>query len=163
MQVWMNNPKQGVIDAKAALLAQIPDCAGRMARLDEWLADEVAAVKTEGLDAVPQIAFQDLWLDAISAAQKDRIRRRGCVVIRGVFTRQQAMEWNDAIGRYIDPMTRAMLPANVRGAEKARSERKKLRAKRPKKTGKPKDAGVATTRTGEAVDNCCASMRYSRY
>lgn len=102
MQVWMNNPKQGVIDAKAALLAQIPDCAGRMARLDEWLADEVAAVKTEGLDAVPQIAFQDLWLDAISAAQKDRIRRRGCVVIRGVFTRQQAMEWNDAIGRYID-------------------------------------------------------------
>ena len=43
----MQNPKQGVIDAKAALLAQMPDCAVRMAQLNEWLTDEVAAVKAD--------------------------------------------------------------------------------------------------------------------
>ncbi|MBL8205578.1 MAG: DUF1479 family protein [Blastocatellia bacterium] len=98
----MHNPKQGVIEAKAALLTQISDSAVRMAWLQEWLMDEVAVVKAEGAAAVPQITFRDLQLEAISTTQKDRIRRRGCVVIRGVFDRQQAMAWNDEISRYID-------------------------------------------------------------
>ncbi len=102
MQNWMNNPKQAVIDAKAALLAQMPDCAARMAQMDEWLTDEVAAVKAEGADAVPNISYHDLSSGTISEAQKNRIRRRGCVVIRGVFAPQQATAWSEEIGRYID-------------------------------------------------------------
>lgn len=102
MQSWMSNPKQGVMDAKAALLARMPDGAARMVRLNEWLADEVAAVKSEGAEAIPQIAFRDVLLDAISDAQRDRIRRRGCVVIRGVFDRPQVNDWNAEIERYID-------------------------------------------------------------
>ncbi len=102
MQAWMHDPKQAVIDAKAALLARMPDCTVRMARLDEWLGNEVAAVKSEGADAVPSFSYSDLQAGAISAAQKDQIRRRGCVVIRGVFDRQQATAWNEEIGRYID-------------------------------------------------------------
>lgn len=98
----MNDPKQGVIEAKAALLAQMPDSTARMARLTEWLADEVAAVKAEGANTIPQISFQDVATGAISTAQKDRIRRRGCVVIRGVFEQQLANEWNAEIERYID-------------------------------------------------------------
>lgn len=102
MQAWMNDPKQGVIDAKAALLARMPDCAARMAQLNEWLADEVASVKSDGGAAIPQLNFCDVLSGEISSAQKDRIRRRGCVVIRGVFARQQATAWNEEIGRYID-------------------------------------------------------------
>ena len=66
----MNDPKQGVIDAKAALLAQMPDCAARMSQLDEWLTDEVSAVKSEGADAIPQISYHDLSSGTISEAQK---------------------------------------------------------------------------------------------
>ncbi len=102
IRLFMQNLKQTVIDAKAALLAQMPDSAARMAQLNEWLADEVAAVKSEGADAIPQISYRDLSSNEISAAQKNRIRRRGCVVIRGVFEHQQANEWNEEIGRYID-------------------------------------------------------------
>ena len=102
MQNWMQNPKQGVIDAKAALLSQMPDCVARMTQLNEWLADEIAAVKAEGAAAVPSMTYHDLSSGVISEAQKDRIRRRGCVVIRGVFERQQAIEWNEEVGRYID-------------------------------------------------------------
>lgn len=98
----MHNPQQAVIDAKAALLARMPDVAERMRRLDEWLADEVAAVEAEGVDAVPQLAYRDVCNGAVSDAQRLRIQRRGCVIIRNVFDAQQAMTWNDEIGRYID-------------------------------------------------------------
>ncbi len=102
MDDWIKNPARSVIEAKAALQAGIPDLARRMARLDEWLADEVAAVRAEGTGAVPQLTYADIAAGAIGDAQKDRIRRRGCVIIRGVFDRQQAEEWNEEIGRYID-------------------------------------------------------------
>jgi len=99
---WMLNPKQAVIDAKAALRACIPERARRMARLNEWLADEVAAVRAEGSDAIPQLDFRSVLAGEVSAAKQDCIRRRGTVIIRGVFDRAQAKDWNDEIGRYID-------------------------------------------------------------
>lgn len=98
----MQNLEQVVIDAKAALLARMPDCTQRMKRLDEWLADEVAAVKAEGADVIPQLDYRDVAADAVSEAQQNRIRRRGCLIIRGVFDRGQATDWNEEIGRYID-------------------------------------------------------------
>jgi hypothetical protein len=107
MEKWMQNPEQGVpvrtvIDAKAALLSRLPDCAQRMQRLDQWLADEVAAVRAEGADVIPQVDYRHVAAGAVSEAQQNRIRRRGCVIIRGVFDRQQAVVWNKEIGRYID-------------------------------------------------------------
>jgi hypothetical protein len=110
MQSGMLDPKQAVIDAKAALLERMPDYAERMAILDRWLAGEVAAVRAEGAGAIPQIDYREILAGAVSAAQQDRIRRRGCVVIRGVYDRDQAASWNEAIGRYIeenDYLTRA--------------------------------------------------------
>jgi hypothetical protein len=102
MRDWMHNPQQAVIDAKAALLARMPDVAHRFHRLNEWLADEVATVHAEGADAVPQLAYRDVANGTVSAAERLRIRRRGCVIIRNVFDAQQASDWNAAIGRYID-------------------------------------------------------------
>ncbi len=72
MQDWMHNPQQAVIDAKAALLAQMPDVGLRTRRLDEWLADEVASVQTEGAYAVPQLAYHDVCNGAVSAAERLR-------------------------------------------------------------------------------------------
>jgi hypothetical protein len=102
MRDWMRNPQQAVIDAKAALLARMPDVAHRFHLLNEWLSDEVVAVQAEGADAVPQLAYRDVANGTVSAIEQQRIRRRGCVIIRKVFDAQQASEWNAAIGRYID-------------------------------------------------------------
>jgi hypothetical protein len=60
MQSWMLDPKQAVIDAKAALLARMPDYAERMAILDRWLAGEVAAVRAEGAAAIPQSDWRSM-------------------------------------------------------------------------------------------------------
>lgn len=102
MEKWMQNPEQAVIEAKAALLARMPDCTQRMQRLDQWLADEVAAVRAEGAEAIPQFDYADVAAGVVSEAQQNRLRQRGCVIIRKVFERQQASGWNDEIGRYID-------------------------------------------------------------
>lgn len=99
---WMRNPKQGVLETKVALRAQMPDCERRMAWLNEWLADEVAAVRNEGADAIPRLDFRSVRAGEVSEAQQDRIRRRGAVILRGVFDRAQAEEWNDEIGYYIE-------------------------------------------------------------
>jgi hypothetical protein len=102
MQSWMHNPEQAVTDTKAALLARMPDSTQRMWRLDQWLNDEVAAVRAEGDEVIPQLAYRDICNEAVSAAQLQRIRRRGCVIVRNVFAREQAVAWNEEIGRYID-------------------------------------------------------------
>ncbi len=80
----------------------ITDAAERMAHLDRWLAAEVAAIRDEGSAVVPQLDYRELAAGVVSEEQRQRIRRRGCVVIRGVFTPQQAGEWNEEIGDYIE-------------------------------------------------------------
>ena len=93
MQNWMNNPKQAVIDAKAALLARMPDVALRMRRLDEWLADEVAAVQAEGADAVPQLAYRDVVNGAVSAAERLRMRHHSQRIRRATSDRMERSDW----------------------------------------------------------------------
>ena len=102
MRDWMQNPERAVRETRAALLARIPDLPDRFRRIDRWLAEEAAAVRAEGDEAIPQLAFRDLLAGAVSEAQRERIRRRGCVVLRGVFDPAQATEWNEEIGRYIE-------------------------------------------------------------
>ncbi len=104
MQAWMHNVPQAIIAAKAQLRAQIPDLAERFARIDAYVRDEVAAIRAEQAagGAVPTIRFADVQAGAITDAQRAQIRRRGCVVVRGVFDPQQIAQWNEEIGRYIE-------------------------------------------------------------
>lgn len=48
MRDWMHNPQQAVIDAKAALLAQMPDVALRMQRGRDGLVFQHAGVGASG-------------------------------------------------------------------------------------------------------------------
>ena len=109
MQSWMLDPKQAVIDAKAALLARMPDYAERMATGSmAGRRGGRSSGRRRGCDTANRLPR--VLAGAVSAGQQDRIRRRGCVVIRGVYDRDQAASWNEAIGRYIeenDYLTRA--------------------------------------------------------
>lgn len=94
--------EQWIIDTKSSLLARIPDLTVRMGRVEEWLGDEISSIRLAGSEAIPQIRFHDLAQGLVSGTVRDLIRQRGCVIIRGVFERQLAAEWNERIGRYID-------------------------------------------------------------
>lgn len=104
MEAWMNDVPRAVIETQRKLRAEVPDLAGRYRRLTEALNDEVSDVLAEQArgGAVPEIPFADVAAGRVSAAQVARIKRRGCVVVRGVFERSQVEAWNDEVVRYID-------------------------------------------------------------
>lgn len=104
MEAWMNDIPAAVRASQQRLRAEVPDLAGRFARLSEALNDEVSAIRSEMLSghAVPEIAYADIAAGRVSPADTARILRRGCAVIRGVYDPAQIAEWNDEVVRYID-------------------------------------------------------------
>ncbi|HET7795474.1 MAG TPA: YbiU family protein [Rhizobacter sp.] len=104
MEAWMNDVPAAVRTSQRQLRTEVPDLAGRYARLSEALNDEVSAVRAEQAQggAVPEIRYADVMAGKVSPAQVARIKRRGCVVIRGVFDPAEVDAWNEAIVRYID-------------------------------------------------------------
>lgn len=104
MEPWMHDVPRAVVAAQRQLRREVPDLEGRFRRASEALLDEVAAVRAEHAagGAVPELAYADVAAGRVSEAQRARIKRRGCVVIRGVFDPDQIEEWNAEILRYID-------------------------------------------------------------
>ena len=104
MEPWMHDVPRAVVAAQRQLRREVPDLEGRFRRTSEALRDEVAAVRAEHAagGSVPELAYADVAAGRVSEAQRARIKRRGCVVIRGVFDPDQIDEWNAEILRYID-------------------------------------------------------------
>lgn len=104
LEPWMHDVPTAVHEAQRLLRREVPDLAGRFARLSEALCDEVSALQAEEKQggAVPELRHDEVAAGRVSAATMARIKRRGCAVIRGVFDPAQVQAWNDTIGRYID-------------------------------------------------------------
>lgn len=104
MQAWMHDVPHAVAQAQRDLRLRVADHADRFALLSAALRDEVASVRAEQATggAVPELAFADIAAGTVTPATIARIKRRGCVVIRGVFDPHQVHEWNERIVRYID-------------------------------------------------------------
>ena len=91
--------RRQITAAKAELA---PSAAGRFAEVGKDLEGEIREVAALGSAAVPEVDFADVAANAVSADIPDLVRRRGCVVIRGVFSPEQAAEWNAELGRYVE-------------------------------------------------------------
>lgn len=104
MTDWMNDIPRAIVQAQRALRASVPDLQWRFLHENEWLRDEVALVHAEQAagGAVPELGYADIAQGRVSARQIERIRRRGCVVVRGVFDTAQVQAWNEEIHHYID-------------------------------------------------------------
>ncbi len=97
----MENIEEWISHGKRDLQARIPDPGARMKRLDEWLADEVSTIQRAGSRVIPELEWREIARNEVSEATRAQIRHRGCVVIRGVFERGMAVDWNTRIGEYI--------------------------------------------------------------
>ena len=89
--------------AKRTLRQQIPDYKERFEALTAALKSDIAdiqAIREKGECPVPEIAFDAL--DQVTEAQRENIKRRGCVVIKGVFPKAQIEAWNSDIAHYLD-------------------------------------------------------------
>ena len=63
--------------------------------------DEIAAARDRGEAVWPVIDYADIEAGTVPAAAEARLRRRGCLVVRGHFDREQALDWDRSIVRYV--------------------------------------------------------------
>ena len=100
---------QATRTVKAAIRARI-EASGRTveevfavveAKVEERVA-EIASAKERGETVWPVIEFADIANGTVSQEQLDQLRRRGCLVVRGHFERDQALGWDAAIVDYVE-------------------------------------------------------------
>jgi hypothetical protein len=67
--------------------------------------DEISAANAEGASGEgvwPVVEYADIAGGTVSADDLALLRRRGCVVVRGQFPRQQALDWDQSIVDYVE-------------------------------------------------------------
>src|SRR3954454_9366532 len=109
---WETPPedlKAAIREVKAAIRARI-EASGRSVE-DVWAlvtqqlterVEEIEAAKARGENVWPVIDYADIEAGAVSAEALASLRRRGCVVVRGHFAREQALAWDHDIVDYVE-------------------------------------------------------------
>lgn len=109
---WESTPDDlpaAVRETKRALRARI-EASGRSvdevfsvieARVQTQVVDILAA-KERGQTVWPVIDYADIAAGAVTAEQLASLRRRGCLIVRGHFDREQALGWDRAIVDYVE-------------------------------------------------------------
>lgn len=105
MALVIDDVSNSIRQAKADLLAQGTDFQQAFVEMSASLQAEIAEIKSlreAGQSVIPEVDFATIQAGDISDADKDLIRKRGCVVIRNTFPRTLAEYWNTEIGHYLD-------------------------------------------------------------
>jgi hypothetical protein len=109
---WESTPpdlKAATREVKAALRARIA-ASGRSveevfavieARIEARVA-EIEAARASGETIWPVIDYPDIEAGTVPAEQLQKLHRRGCLVVRGHFAREQALAWDAGIVDYVE-------------------------------------------------------------
>jgi len=96
--------KAAIRQMKQALREQIGDVQQLFDQLSARISErveEIKAIKARGESVWPQLNYADLANGRVTEAQRALIKRRGCVVIKGHFPREQALGWDRAMLEYL--------------------------------------------------------------
>ena len=97
-----------IIAAKAALRLGMPHLERNFEALEHELSAEVAEIvqrSQSGKSVIPEVAFADIVNNRVPAAIFATIRKRGCVIVRGVFSVAQAQAWDAELHAYLSRNT----------------------------------------------------------
>lgn len=64
--------------------------------------DDVVATRERGEEVWPIIDYDDVAAGTVTNGQLDQLKRRGCLVVRGHFPREQAEQWDRDIVDYVE-------------------------------------------------------------
>jgi hypothetical protein len=64
--------------------------------------EEIAAAKARGETIWPVIDYADIAAGTVPGGELAKLRRRGCLVVRGHFPREQALAWDAGIVDYVE-------------------------------------------------------------
>lgn len=96
--------KAAIRQMKQALRAQIGDVQHLFDQLSARISErveEIKVIKARGESVWPQLNYADIAAGRVTEAQRALIKRRGCVVIKGHFPREQALGWDRAMLDYL--------------------------------------------------------------
>ena len=97
--------KQNIRLMKKALREEIGDVEGLFEQVRAKIVGELKAARTEEQQqgsAWPEVSLQEIAAGRVSEETKNYIRRRGCVVVRQTFNREQALGWDKSMLDYLD-------------------------------------------------------------
>src|SRR5690349_14559160 len=109
---WETTPedlKAATREIKAAIRARI-EASGRTVeeiwdvittQLTERV-EEIEAAKARGENVWPVVEYADIEAGRVTPEQLANLKKRGCVVIRGHFPREQALRWDQDIVDYVE-------------------------------------------------------------
>jgi hypothetical protein len=109
---WEETPADlpaAIREIKAALRARIA-ASGRsvdevfavVERRVRAAADDIAAAKADGQTVWPVISYADIAAGTVPEEQLALLKKRGCLVVRGHFERDQALRWDRQIVDYVE-------------------------------------------------------------
>jgi len=78
--------------------AHFANCRDNMLRQTQ----EIIDLRENSKPVVPELAYSAIQSNSVSAQDIRQIRKRGCLIVRGVFDKSQAEEWNTELGQYLD-------------------------------------------------------------
>ena len=104
MSIDTTNIPEQIRALKRRVREQCPDVAERFREVEALVAEEVANIEAatqRGESVIPETAFSDIAENRVSNEAIKAVKRRGAVVVRGVFAREQASGWYDELEEYL--------------------------------------------------------------
>ncbi|WP_247255584.1 DUF1479 domain-containing protein [Pseudomonas moorei] len=99
------NYKDSIVKMKKTLRAQIGDVESLFAEVSEFITAEIASIKEQQAltgSGWPVLEFDTITNGKVTEEQLTQIKRRGCLVIKNHFPREQVLTWDRNLLEYLD-------------------------------------------------------------
>lgn len=99
----LENPKAAIVALKQSLAPRREALKAAFAEVEAAMAEdaaEIADARSNGT-VVPVFDYADVAAGQIAAADADLVRKRGAVIVRGVFSPEQARAWDADLEDYV--------------------------------------------------------------
>jgi hypothetical protein len=98
------DPRPFIAETKKRLMARhnVEQSLAQISAAFDRELDMLGNERAKGKSGIPEIQYADIASGSVSAAQRDELKRKGCVIIRNVFDRKRAEGWNAEIGEYVE-------------------------------------------------------------
>jgi hypothetical protein len=104
MSIHPQNMPEAIRQAKQLIQQKNPQWRNTFEEMTASIQAEVEEIKVlheQGKSIIPELEYQAVIANEVTDEQKALIKKRGCVVIRNTFPRQQAQQWSEEIGEYL--------------------------------------------------------------
>lgn len=105
MPLEVQNLPEAIRSVKKTLRGQLPNYAAVFRDIEREIvhkAVEISKEREQGDPVIPVLQYAEIADSAVSAKTIAKIKDRGACVVRQTFPAEQAREWNEEIGKYVD-------------------------------------------------------------